>query len=328
MKSSKFVLAVAATTALLLSACTNQSGGDDGKSDKAAGDTKGGGDATYALVVHSAPGDPFWDVVKSGAEQAAEDLGVTVTFNGDPDPTKQSQLIDNAVAQGVDGLVVSMANPDGVRSSVEAAVGEDIPVITINSGLEQSKEFGAITHVGQSEALAGEAAGEQLAELGGKKMICVIHEAGNVGLEDRCAGAAKTFGGEAENLQVDVSNIADAQSTIRSKLSADSSVDTMLILNNAVAMAAAQAQQEAGTDAQIGTFDLSSDVLGAIEDDAIAFAVDQQPYAQGYLPVVFLALKDRNGNDIGGGQPVYSGPAFVTKDNAAQVEEFAANGTR
>ena len=70
-----------------------------------------------------------------------------------------------------------------------------MPVVTINSGLEQSKAFGAVTHVGQSEELAGEAAGEQLAEAGVKNAICVVHEAGNVGLEPRCDGVSSTLGG-------------------------------------------------------------------------------------------------------------------------------------
>ncbi len=317
--------------AVTLTACTNQSpsGSNENESDgDGAAAASNNDDLTVAVVSHSNPGDPFWDVVKSGAEQAGEDLDVTITYNGAAEPTEQSQLIENAISQGVDGLVVSMANPDGVQGAIESAVSEGIPVVTINSGLEQSKEFGAITHVGQTERLAGEAAGAELAELGGTKMICVIHEAGNTGLEDRCAGAAETFGGEVENLQVDVNDLADAQSTIASKLQSDNTVDAVLTLNNGVAMAAVQAQADAGTDATIGTFDLDSNVLDAITGGDLAFAVDQQPYVQGYLPVVILALKNRNGNDVGGGQPVYSGPALVTQENAEEVAAFAEAGTR
>jgi simple sugar transport system substrate-binding protein len=227
----------------------------------------------------------------------------------------------------VQGIAVSMANPDGVKESIQKAIAAGIPVITINSGLEKSKQFGAITHVGQSEELAGEGAGEKFKSLGAKKMLCVIHEAGNVGLESRCSGAKKAFG-DVQNLQVDVSNIADAQSTIKSKLLADPSIDGILTLNPAVAKAAVAAKKDANSKAQIATFDVSSDVIAAVLTGDVAFAVDQQPYLQGYLPVVFFALKVRNGNDVGGGQPVYSGPGFVTKDNAAQVKQFAAAGTR
>ncbi|WP_104197559.1 sugar ABC transporter substrate-binding protein [Cryobacterium sp. M15] len=283
---------------------------------------------TIAVVTHGSPGDTFWDVVKSGAEQAGTDLGVTVTYQGDGDPVKQSQLIDAAIATNPDGLIVSMANPDGVQNAVEKAVAAGIPVITINSGLDQSKEFGAQTHIGQSEFIAGQGAGEQLANAGVSNVICVIHEAGNTGLEERCDGAADTLGGTVTNVQVDVANVADAQNTIKSSLLADSSIDGVLTLNPGIAVAASQAIEEAASTAQLATFDVSSDVTQLILDNKILFAVDQQPYSQGYLPVTFLTLQARNGDVVGGGLPVYSGPGFVTKDNADQVAKFAKNGTR
>jgi simple sugar transport system substrate-binding protein len=318
---------------LTLAGCANPQPGQDttGGSDTGQGTQRSGAqqsDITIAVVTHGQPGDAFWDIVKSGADQAGKDVNVRVTYNGDGDPARQSQLIDNAVARKVDGIVVSMANPDGVEASVRNAVEAGIPVVTINSGLEQSKEFGAITHVGQSEELAGEAAGERLKAAGVRHLICVVHEAGNVGLEARCNGVRKTLGGQVENLQVDVSNVADAQNTIKSELLADKSIDGVLTLNPVVAKAAIQAKQEAGSDAQLATFDVSADICDAIAAGDMLFAVDQQPYLQGYLPVVFLALKVRNGNDVGGGLPVYSGPGFVTQENAEQIKQFAERGTR
>jgi simple sugar transport system substrate-binding protein len=308
------------------SAGSAASAGSAGSAGGSAPDTSGG-KITVAVITHAAPGDSFWDVVKSGAEAAGKQEGVTVNYAGDPDPARQSQLIDNAVAQKVQGIAVSMANPDGLKESIQKAIAAGVPVITINSGLEKSKEFGAITHVGQSEELAGEGAGAKFKELGGKKMICVIHEAGNVGLEQRCAGAKKAFGA-VENLQVDVSNVADAQNTIKSKLLADPSIDSVLSLNPVIGKAAVQSVKDANGKAKVATFDVSADIIDAVTAGDILFAVDQQPYLQGYLPVVFFALKVRNGNDVGGGQPVYSGPGFVTKDNAAQVKQFASAGTR
>ncbi|MGI8415239.1 MAG: sugar ABC transporter substrate-binding protein [Nakamurella sp.] len=343
MKFRKVAFGALAASALMLVGCSNgapaassstAAPAASGASSAGSGGSGGGGDTsggkiTVAVITHAAPGDSFWDVVKTGAEAAGKQEGVTVTYAGDPDPAKQSQLIDNAVAQKVQGIAVSMANPDGLKDSIEKAIKAGIPVITINSGLEESKAFGAITHVGQSEELAGEGAGAKFKELGGgKKMLCVIHEAGNVGLEQRCAGAKKTFGGDVQNIQVDVSNVADAQNTIKSKLLADPSIDSVLTLNPVIAKAAVQSVKDAKSKAKIATFDVSSDVIDAVLAGNILFAVDQQPYLQGYLPVVFFALKVRNGNDVGGGQPVYSGPGFVTKDNAAQVKKFAAAGTR
>lgn len=319
-------LGLAVTAALLLSGCSG-TGQEAATGDKSGGNTKASG-LTYAVVTHSGPGDAFWDRVKSGAEKAGVDYGAKVTYNSDSDPAKQSQLIDNAVAQKVDGIVVSMANPDGVKDSVERAVKAGIPVVTINSGIEKFKEFGAITHIGQSEGIAGAAVGERMAKEGLKNALCVIQEAGNVALEERCKAAAGKFGGKMENLQVDGTNDAEVKATIKSKLQADPSIDSVLTLGGQYAIDAVGAVAESGSKAKVATFDLSEDVVVAITQGKILFAVDQQPYVQGFLGITALYLKSINGNDVGGGEPIYSGPAFVTKDNAAAVAEYAKKGTR
>ena len=313
--------AVLATGVLALSACSGTGQEEPATEEEVQ-------DVTIAVVTHGAPDDSFWSVVKAGSDRAGEDLGITVEYNSDPDATAQSELIDQAVADEVDGIVVSMANPDGLRDSVEAAVEAGVPVITINSGVDESAEFGAITHIGQSEDIAGEAAGEQFNELGATKLLCVIHEAGNIGLEQRCAGAAKTFDGEVENLQIEGAETAPASESISTALQSDESIDAVLALNGQVALGSTQAVEALGTEVQTGTFDLSTDVISAIQEGQLSFAVDQQPYVQGYLGVQFLYLKAINGNDVGGGQPVYSGPALVTEENADDVADFADAGTR
>ncbi len=313
--------------ALLISASTLTACSGTGQ-EESSGGGDAGADLTFAVVTHASPGDAFWDRVQSGAEAAGEQYGVDVQYSNDPDPAKQSQLIDAAVADEADGIVVSMANPDGLQTSVEAAVEAGVPVITINSGGDQSADFGAITHIGQSETVAGEAVGARMADEGLSKAICVIQEAGNVGLEERCAAAADAFGGEMENLQVDGTDDNAVTATITSQLQADPGIDAVLTLGGQQAVDAVAAVDQAGSDAQVATFDLSDDVLAGIEDGSILFAVDQQPYVQGFMGVSGLYLKSTNGNDIGGGQPINSGPAFVTAENAAEVAEFSANGTR
>ncbi len=312
--------------ALLLSACGNSDSGSSGTSGD-SGSTSNS-DIRIDVITHGAPGDTFWDVVKSGAEQAGSDLGVNLQYQSDPVVGNQSTLIDNAVAANTDGVVVSMANPDGLKASIEAAVSAGVPVITINSGIDDWQAFGAITHVGQSETIAGEAAGNQLNDAGLSNVICVIQEAGNVALEERCKAAASTFDGTMENLQTDNTDLPGSESTIEAKLQADSSIDGLLTLGGDMSGAAVQAVEATGTSVTVGTFDLNADVAQNVLDGKILFAIDQQPYVQGYLGVVGIYLKVINGNDIGGGQPVYSGPAIITKDNAAAVLKFAQNGTR
>lgn len=321
MKTFKWAGALAATT-LVLAACSGTGQDDDGA------ESAEEADLTIAVIAHGAPEDPFWAVVQAGAERAGEDLGVAIDYNSSDDVTTQAGYVDSAVADEVDGIVVSLSNPDGMRDSVTAAVDAGVPVITINSGLDVYQEFGAITHVGQSETIAGQTAGEQFTELGASKILCVLHEAANIGLQERCDGARETFEGEVENFQVDGTERNAVTESVLAALQADESVDGVLALNSEVALGAVQAVADSGREVQVATFDLSSELLTAVEDGSVAFAIDQQPYVQGYLGVQFLYLYAINGNEVGGGQPVNSGPAVITQENAAEVAEFAEQGTR
>ena len=304
-------------------------GDDDGGGGDDSVDLTQSQDVTIAMVTHG-DGGSFWSVAKKGAEKAAEDLGVTLKYSeSNNDPEEQAQLIEAAVTEGVDGIAVSAPNPDAIRDALATAKDAGIPIITLNSGAEESASLGAITHVGQTETIAGEGAGAKLKESGATKMICVIHEQGNIGLNQRCDGAKKTFGGEVENVQVaGTADISTTLTEIQSKLESDDSIDAVLALNPDIAVAARDAVAGASSEAKLATFDLSGDVIKAIKDDEILFAVDQQQYLQGYLPVVFLTLNKTNLNTVGGGQFVLTGPGFVEKSNAAEIEKLAEAGTR
>jgi simple sugar transport system substrate-binding protein len=131
------------------------------------------------------------------------------------------------------------------------------------------------------------------------------------------------------NLQVKgTEDVATTLTEIQSKLQADKSVDGVLALNPDIAVAARDAVKGASSQAKLATFDLSGDVIKAIEAGEILFAVDQQQYLQGYLPVTFLYLYKQNLNTVGGGLPVLTGPGFVEKSNAAEVAKLAEQGTR
>jgi len=290
--------------------------------------TQGSGQ-TYAMVTHSDEGS-FWSVVKKGAEAAAKAEGVKLIWSpSNNDPQKEAQLIDAAVSQKVDGLAVSVPNADAIKSSLAKAKAAGIPIITLNSGVDDYKKLGAITHVGQTEEIAGKAAGAKLKAAGAKKVLCVIHEQNNIGLTQRCQGVKEGFGGDVTNIQVKgTADIATTQTEIKSKLQADKSFDAVIALNPDIAAATVTAVQGAGSDAKIATFDLSPDVIKDIKNGKVLFAVDQQQYLQGYLPIVFLKLFKNNANTVGGGQPVLTGPGFVDKSNAATVEKLAGQGTR
>jgi simple sugar transport system substrate-binding protein len=308
----------------------NNGGGDsEDSSQQDSVDLTQGGDLNIAMVTHG-DGGSFWAVAKKGAEDGAKAAGVTLKYTeSNNDAQAQAQMIEAAVTEKVDGLAVSAPDPDAISGAVKTAVDAGIPVITLNSGVDAYKELGAITHVGQSEEIAGEGAGAKFKEAGATKLLCVIHEQGNLGLNQRCDGAKKGFGGDVENLQVKgTADVSTTLTEIQSKLQSDDSIDAVLALNPDIAIAARDAVKGAGSEAKLATFDLSGDVVTAIQDGEIEFAVDQQQYLQGYLPVVFLALNKRNLNTVGGGQPVLTGPGFVTKDNAETVAQLAEDGTR
>jgi len=273
-------------------------------------------EVNIAVITHAAPGDQFWDFVRAGVDQATDDLGIQVSYTNSPDPGDQSTLIDNAIAQGANGVVVSMANPDALRASVRKAANAGIPVVTINSGIDDWEDFGAFTHVGQSESIAGKAAGEQLSKDGRRNVICVIQEPGNIALEERCGAAAKSFKGRMTNLQVDGTDTTGVTSSITSRLRANKQIDGVLTLGGQISALAVQAVGAAGSDAQVGTFDVDQSVLKRVQSGDISFAIDQQPFAQGYEGVSAVYLQLTRGVTLGGGQPIYTGPTIIDKTNA------------
>jgi simple sugar transport system substrate-binding protein len=281
-----------------------------------------------AMVSHSGEGDTFWDIVQSGAKQAAAKDNIRFVYSHDKEAGKQAQLVQAAIDGKVDGLIVSLAKPDAMKSVVHKAVRAGIPVVTVNSGQEESKSFGALAHIGQDEGLAGEAVGRELNKRHRKKAVCLLHEQGNVGLEQRCNGVKKTFDGKVDNLYVDGTNMPGVQSSLEAKLQSDRKVDTVLTLGAPFASTAVKAAESAGSKAQIDTFDLNDQVAADLKEGAIGFAVDQQPYLQGYEAVDLLWLHRFNGDMLGGGHPVLTGPQILTKKDAAALQKYTKRGTR
>ncbi|WP_455770597.1 sugar ABC transporter substrate-binding protein [Streptomyces cyaneofuscatus] len=283
---------------------------------------------TFAMVTHSGDGDTFWDIVQKGAEQAAVKDNINFLYSHNDEANQQAQLVQTAIDKKVDGLIVSLAKPDAMKSVIAKAVKAGIPVVTVNSGSAESKEFGALTHIGQDEAIAGEAVGDELNERDRKKALCVLHEQGNVGHEQRCAGAKKTFDGTMQNLYVDGTNMPDVTASIEAKLQSDKSIDAVVTLGAPFADAAVQAKQTAGSKAEVDTFDLNAKVATGLQTDKLGFAVDQQPYLQGYEAVDLLWLYRYNRNVLGGGLPVLTGPQIITKDDADALADYTKRGTR
>ncbi|MFD9187685.1 sugar ABC transporter substrate-binding protein [Streptomyces phaeochromogenes] len=324
-------VAVAAAAALVLAGCSSDSGGK--KAEEDSGDAAvGKADTpriTIAMVTHAPPGDTFWDIIRKGAQAAAAKDNVKLIYSNNENASTQASLVQNAIDQKVDGIAVTLAKPDAMKDVIAKARKAGIPVVGLNSGMDQWKGQGLLEFFGQDELVAGEAFGEKLNETGAKNNVCVIQVQGHVGLEQRCAGVKKTFKGKTTNLYVNGTNMPSVKSTITAKLKQDTSIDTVVTLGAPFALTAVQSVSESGSKAKVATFDLNKEMVSAIKSGDVEFAVDQQPYLQGYLSVDSLWLYKTNGNFSGGGQePVLTGPAFVDKSNVEAIAKFAEKGTR
>jgi simple sugar transport system substrate-binding protein len=282
------------------------------------------------VVSHGQANDPFWSVVKNGVQSAGKDMNVQVDYRAPEtfDMVAMGQLIDAAVNQNPAGLVVSIPDASALSPSIKKAVAAGIPVISMNSGSDVSKGLGALLHVGQDELDAGKAAGAKLKEMGGKTGLCVNHEVGNVALDLRCKGFSEGFGGKVTVLPVS-NDPTEIRSKVKAALSSDTSIDTILALGASLAgepTVAAVKDVGKTSSVRVASFDLSPSFLKSVAAGDAAFAIDQQQYLQGYLPVVFLALNAKYGLIPGGNVP--SGPNLITKDKANQVVDLAAKGIR
>jgi simple sugar transport system substrate-binding protein len=318
--------------ALLLAALVALTGCDRAASASAAG-AAGRDTLRIVFVTHGQSADPFWSVVANGARDAARDFGVRVQYQAPRtfDMVEMSNLIRSATAARPHGLVVSIPDPAALGAAIRAAVSAGVGVVSINSGADAYRALGVLAHVGQTEYEAGHAAGERLAAAGVSNALCVNHEVGNSSLDLRCRGLADalaTTGGRARVLAVNLADPDDMQQRITNALRADPRIDGMLTLGPAGADPALGALRAAGRDVAFGTFDLTPRVLEAVRDGEMLFAVDQQQYLQGYLPVMLLVKHRETRTLPGGGDVIRTGPGFVTREDAAAVMELTTRGIR
>jgi len=283
---------------------------------------------TIAMITHEVPGDSFWDLIRKGAQAAADKDNVELRYSNDPEAPAQANLVQSAIDSKVAGIALTLAKPDAMEPAVKAALAANIPVVAFNSGFDNYKAMGVQEYFGQDEKLAGVAAGEKLNADGAKNIVCVIQEQGQVALESRCAGVKQSFKGAFEILNVNSKDMPSVESTITAKLRQNPAIDHVMALGAPIALTAVQSVAEAGSAAKITTFDTNAALVDAIKDGKVQWAVDQQPFLQGYLAIDSLWLYINNKNLIGGGAPTLTGPSFIDQDNIDAVAELAKAGTR
>ncbi|HTD13910.1 MAG TPA: sugar ABC transporter substrate-binding protein [Chthoniobacterales bacterium] len=285
---------------------------------------------TIIVVTHGTATNVFWAVAHNGVMQAGKDVDCTVDYRAPEkyDMVGMAQMIDAAIAAKPDGLVVSIPDVDALGRHIQDAVKAGIPVISMNSGADASKKLGCLMHIGQEEYVAGKGAGERMKAMGVKKVVIINHEVGNVGLDRRAKGFSDGFGGSAEVLAVKM-DFLECRDQLAAYLQRQPDTDGIMALGADGAEPALQAIDKAGKTGKIkfGTFDLSPAILQALAQKRMDFAIDQQQWLQGYLPVVFLANYVRYGA-IPASDSLLTGPAFVTSDNARQVIDLSKKGIR
>jgi simple sugar transport system substrate-binding protein len=294
---------------------------------------RGENNVRIAVVTHGQASSTFWSTVRNGVNAAARQMNVSVSYRA-PDAfsvERMKDLINQAVDSKPDGLVVSIPDP-AIGPAVRRAERAGIPVVSINSGSDLWRKFGILAHVGQLEAPAGRGAGERLAAAGVRNAICINQEVGNKALDIRCAAFAKAIrehGGRSHVLDLNVENRNEAAPKLAAAIE-QRKADGVLALNSGGAQAALDAKKLGGraTKVKIGAFDLQPEVLQAIKDGRILFAVDQQAYLQGYMPIVMLTQQARYGLFPSRGQVVETGPNFVTRETAPLALELSGRGIR
>jgi simple sugar transport system substrate-binding protein len=285
---------------------------------------------TFAMITHAAPGDTFWDIIRAGASAASAKDNITLKYSNNQDPTQQAQLIQDAINSHVNGIAVTDPDPAAICPSIQKARAAGIPVVMFNAGVLNWQQCGGMEYFGQDEAIAGVAAGKRLAAAGAKNVLCVLQTQGQVQLEARCSGVKQGLGSEGtmSKLYVNGTDSSAVLSSITAELTRNKSIDAVITLGAPIALIAIQAIQSAKSSTKLYTFDTNAAEIAKIKSGAVQWAVDQQPYLQGYESVDSLWLYLTNANVLGGGQTVLTGPSFIDSSNVAQVATYAARGTR
>ena len=316
---------VAAALACLASGCDGTAG--DGRG--GAGGPEDPEPLSFVVITHGQSADPFWSTVSRGARDAGRALGVDVQYQapGRFSMVEMTNMIEAAVASDPDGIAVSLPDADALAGAVRGALQQGVAVVSLNAGSAAYDGLGISAHVGQPEYEAGRAAGSRMAEEGVRNALCVNHEVGNLSLDRRCSGfddALEEAGGSSRVLAVDLANPADTRERIAGALGEDEALDGVLTLGVGVVSPTLSALEELGEDVPFGTFDLSTRVLDAIEAGEMLFAVDQQPYLQGYLPIVVLTARARTGMMPVG--VVRTGPDLVVAEDVPAIRGVPERG--
>jgi len=281
-------------------------------------------DVKIAVVVHGTSADQYWTVVKRGVDDAAALTGAQVQYVSPQvfDEVEHARLIDAAVASKPDGIIVSIADPDALRSAVTGAIAAGIPVMNIDSNEVPGEEMGVTFYVGTvSEYDSGKKAGDRLGKEGVLEVVCINHEVGNTSLDDRCRGlndGLAPHGGKTAVVAV-TPDPGDIQRRTEAYLSAHPEVQGVFAMGAGAAnpLIPLFKEQELFGKIKLYTFDISPEVLDSIIAGEMEFGMDAQQYLMGFVPVINMVEYVTHG--FWPQSDVYTGPLFVDTPEAAEA---------
>jgi len=300
-------------------------------------------DGANIFVVGGKADDPFFAKIKRGIDDAAlvvEAHGGNVTYlqlqTYDNIGGDAANLIRTAIAQGADVIAAPNWVPATQDEAYQAALAAGIPVMLYNSGgADKATELGAINYIGNEEYPAGVAGGEYFGTHDAKNVICVNTVPGAQNLEDRCRGVSDGItasGGVSNQLPLPASSFGDPTSVaeaIKATLLQDETIDGVVAISAGDANSAAIAIQQAGAGDRVslGSFDMDEAGLNRVKAGEQLFAIDQQPWLQGFL-AVSLADGYVNYGLASATHPILTGPGIVDAANVDVTLAGAAAGYR
>lgn len=294
------------------------------------------------FVIGGKPDDPFWAKIKKGADDASllvKATGGSVIWlalqsydNPGPDIAK---LIRTALSQHPDAIVGPDWVPEALDGAFKEVVAAHVPLIIYNGGMDVAKRLGAMNYVGSDEYLAGVRGGEYFGSHGVKYVLCVNTLSGAANTEARCKGLADGIAkedGKSDELPLPSSALGNpvaVAQAVKAALLKDKSVDGVITISSPDANSAASAISQAGVGERVklASFDIDEIGLDRIKDGKQMFAIDQQPYLQGFLAVSLLNARVEYGLDLST-KPLLTGPAIVDVSNAEAALRGAKAGVR
>jgi simple sugar transport system substrate-binding protein len=295
------------------------------------------------FVVGGKADDPFWSIVKRGAEDAGkvvEAQGGTVTWlapqNYDNLGVDAAELIRQAIAQGATGVVAPDWVPDAMDPAFKAVADKKIPFIVYNAGgIKAADRLGALNYVGAVDYLGGVAGGAYLAKAGAKKGVCINSLPGAANIEDYCNGFKEGMtkaGGAYDVIPLPATaegNVAAVAEAFKAYLTAHPDTDAVFTTANLDAIGAAQGIAAAGMTGKVKLCGINFDegILAQIKAGTQACAVDQQGYQQGFYAVSILNGYINYGLSIAT-REILTGPGVVDATTIDATMAGAKQGTR